>query len=68
MARSYSSGEILRMLRTDGWRVVRVNGDHHVLKHPARPGTVIVAHPRKDIPIGTLRNIFRQAGWRWPPG
>ncbi len=24
-----------------------------------------VPHPRKDIPVGTLRNIFRQAGWDW---
>jgi len=26
-----------------------------------------VAHPVKDIPIGTLRNIFRIAGWQWKP-
>ncbi|MFB2704814.1 type II toxin-antitoxin system HicA family toxin [Marinobacter shengliensis] len=25
----------------------------------------MVPHPRKDIPIGTLRNIYRQAGWDW---
>ena len=28
-------------------------------------GHVVVPHPRKDIPIGTLRNIYRQAGWNW---
>ncbi|MEI6600901.1 MAG: type II toxin-antitoxin system HicA family toxin [Comamonadaceae bacterium] len=22
-------------------------------------------HPRKDIAIGTLRSIYRQAGWNW---
>jgi len=26
---------------------------------------VVVPNPKKDIPIGTLRNIFRQAGWEW---
>jgi hypothetical protein len=40
-------------------------GDHVKLKHPERPGHVVVPHPRKDIAIGTLRNIFRQAGWDW---
>ena len=32
---------------------------------PNRPGPVTVQHPRKDIPTGTLRNIYRQAGWPW---
>ncbi|WP_147094468.1 type II toxin-antitoxin system HicA family toxin [Nitrosococcus oceani] len=26
---------------------------------------VVIPHPRKDIPIGTLHNIYRQAGWKW---
>ncbi|MES2705891.1 MAG: type II toxin-antitoxin system HicA family toxin [Verrucomicrobiota bacterium] len=24
-------------------------------------------HPKKDFPKGTLRSIFTQAGWPWPP-
>ena len=38
-------------------------GDHEKFTHPDKPGHVVVPHPRKDIPIGTLRNIYRQAGW-----
>lgn len=34
-------------------------------KHPGKPGHVVVPHPRKDVAIGTLRNIYRQAGWDW---
>ena len=30
-----------------------------------KAGRVTVKHPTKDMPIGTLRNIFRQAGWKW---
>jgi len=26
---------------------------------------VVVPHPHKDMPIGTLRNIYRQAEWDW---
>ncbi|MEO5365954.1 MAG: type II toxin-antitoxin system HicA family toxin [Magnetococcus sp. WYHC-3] len=25
----------------------------------------MVPHPRKDLPPGTVRNIYRQAGWEW---
>jgi len=28
-------------------------------------GKVTVPHPKKDLAIGTLRSIFRQAGWEW---
>ena len=28
-------------------------------------GKVTVPHPKKDIPVGTLRNIYRQADWQW---
>jgi predicted RNA binding protein YcfA (HicA-like mRNA interferase family) len=44
---------------------VRTKGDHHQFKHPAKPGLVTVPHPKKDLPMGTLRSIYRQAGWKW---
>jgi predicted RNA binding protein YcfA (HicA-like mRNA interferase family) len=31
--------------------------------HPATRRMVIVPHPRKDIPPGTMRSIYKQAGW-----
>lgn len=40
-------------------------GDHEKFKHATKSGHVVVPHPRKDIAIGTLRNIYRQAGWIW---
>ncbi|WP_129126402.1 type II toxin-antitoxin system HicA family toxin [Geomonas oryzae] len=59
------SREIIRRLEEDGWQFVGGKGDHRKFKHPQRPGHVVVPCPRKDIPIGTLRQIFRQAGWEW---
>jgi len=32
------------------------------LKHPTKQGKITVTHPRKDIPIGTLKAIAKQAG------
>jgi len=55
--------EVLRILKDDGWSVVRTKGSHRQLKHPQKKGTVTLAgKPGIDIPPGTLKSIFRQAG------
>jgi predicted RNA binding protein YcfA (HicA-like mRNA interferase family) len=59
------STEIVRRLESKGWRKVHQVGSHVKFKHPDKPGAVTVPHPKKDLPIGTLRNIYRQAGWQW---
>jgi len=61
------SGKVISRLRADGWYLARVKGSHHQFKRRGQPGLVTVPHPEKDIPTGTLRNIFGQAGWKWPP-
>jgi len=62
MPKSYSSRELIDTAESYGWHLDRVNGSHHVYKHPTRPGLVVIPHPRKDIPAGTARNILRQIG------
>jgi len=52
-------------LEGEGWVEAHVKGSHHKFKHPERKGSVTVIHPRKDYPVGTLKSIFRQAGWKW---
>lgn len=59
------SADIIKRLESEGWNQVGGKGDHMKFKHPAKPGHVVVPHPRKHIAIGTLRNIYRQAGWNW---
>jgi predicted RNA binding protein YcfA (HicA-like mRNA interferase family) len=59
------SSEVIKRLEADGWYLARVKGSHHHFKHPKKPGLVTVPHPSKDIVTGTLRSIFRQAGWPW---
>lgn len=58
------SRKLIKMLRKDGWELVRITGDHHHYRHPYKKGIVTVPHPRKDIPKGTLSSIYRQAGWK----
>ncbi|MGA8381766.1 MAG: type II toxin-antitoxin system HicA family toxin [Stellaceae bacterium] len=57
-----TSTDVLRLLLAQGWYEVARKGSHVQLKHPARPGRVTVPHPRKDLPIGTVKSIERQAG------
>ena len=60
--KSYSSREVIKILMADGWYEVACVGDHHQFKHPTKKGRVTVTHPRKDIPIKTLKSIEKQAG------
>ena len=53
---------MIAALRAAGWTAVAQKGSHVQFKHPAKTGRVTVPHPEKDIPIGTLRSIERQAG------
>ena len=55
------SRDVIAALIEDGWQRVAQKGSHVQFKHPSKAGRVTVPHPSKDIPIGTLRSIERQA-------
>lgn len=58
-----NSRAIIARLKEDGFEEVSVRGSHHKFVHRELKRVVIVPHPRKDIPPGTIRSIYRQAGW-----
>jgi len=60
-----NSADIISRLSAEGWAEVHVKGSHYKFKHPTKPGHVAVPHPKRDLPLGTVRNIYRQAGWFW---
>ena len=66
LERSYSSLEILAILRADGWFLHKSEGSHHQFKHPTKRGKVTVKHPDKNVPIKTFRSILKQAGLDMP--
>jgi predicted RNA binding protein YcfA (HicA-like mRNA interferase family) len=55
------SQDVIRALRSDGWEQVGQKRSHVQFKHPTKKGRVTVPHPKKDIPIGTLRSVEKQA-------
>jgi predicted RNA binding protein YcfA (HicA-like mRNA interferase family) len=54
--------EVIQVLEADGWYLARTKGSHRQFKHPEKSGTVTVAGKLSvDVPIGTLKNIWRQS-------
>jgi predicted RNA binding protein YcfA (HicA-like mRNA interferase family) len=56
------SADVLAALKHAGWYEVAQKGSHVQLKHAERPGRVTVPHPKRDIPLGTLKSIENQSG------
>lgn len=55
------SKKIVKRLKEDGFELISVKGSHHKFRKGAL--TIIVPHPKKDLPTGTAREIAKQAGW-----
>jgi predicted RNA binding protein YcfA (HicA-like mRNA interferase family) len=60
------SRDVIARLKEEGWILVNTRGSHQQFKHPTQQGRVTVPHPKKDLPTGTLKSIYKQAGWTWP--
>ncbi len=59
-----SSREIIARLMQEDWQEVKTSGgSHRQFKKDGK--RVTVPHPKKDFPVGTLRSIYKQAGWDW---
>ncbi len=56
-----NSRKIIRHLRREGFELVNVAGSHHKFRRGTK--IVTVPHPKKDLPTGTVRQIYKQAGW-----
>ncbi len=52
---------ITRRLYAEGFEPAGIRGSHHKFRKNGR--TVIVPHPKNDLPLGTARNIAKMAGW-----
>ena len=53
--------DAIRIVETDGWRLVRTRGGHCHFKHPRKRGIVTIAGKgSKDIAPGTWASILKQ--------
>ena len=61
----FSSREIIKMLKADGWYQVSSEGDHFQFRHPSKPGKVTVMHPVKDFSIKLIKSMEKQSGLKF---
>jgi len=53
--------DLLKRLKRDGWYKVSQKGSHAQFKHAVKKGRVTLPIHKGDVPIGTLKSIFKQA-------
>jgi len=58
--KTYSSREVIKLLEKNGWYLIRVKGDH--CQYTNGHNLTTITHPKKSIPIGTLKAIEKQTG------
>lgn len=52
--------DLLKLLKQNGWIVVRVKGSHHILQKDGK--TTVVPIHGKDVPTGLLKTILKETG------
>lgn len=50
--------DLLKLLKQNGWEVVRVHGSHHVMQKGDR--TEVIPIHGKDVPTGLLNKILKR--------
>jgi mRNA interferase HicA len=58
------SSELVRMLKRDGWYVVRQSGSHMIImEHPTKKGQIVCpSHGSQEVGKGLERKIKKDAG------
>lgn len=52
--------DLLKLMQKNGWKVVRVNGSHHILEKEGKIETIPIHG--KDVPNGLLNAILKRHG------
>lgn len=57
------SSELVRLLKKDGWFVVRQTGSHMIMEHSTKKGQVVCPfHGSDEVGKGLERKIKKDAG------
>jgi len=53
---------VVRALERAGFKVTRVRGSHHMMRHSDGRNVSVPVHPGRDMPKGTLRSVLSIIG------
>ena len=57
------SSELIRLLKSDGWFVIRQSGSHMMMKHLSKSGQLVVPdHGSSEVGKGLENKILKAAG------
>ena len=57
------SSELVRLLKKDGWFIVRQTGSHMIMEHPIKKGKVVCPyHGSPEVGRGLEKKIKKDAG------
>ncbi len=56
------SGELIKLLKEDGWIVDRIKGSHHTLRKEGVDSIISISHPEKDVSRHQLAQVRRISG------
>lgn len=59
---SVPGDKLVKALERHGFKLARVKGSHHIMRHPDGRGVAVPVHRGRDVPKGTMRSILRDAG------
>ncbi len=59
---SITPKDIIRILKQKGFVLDRNRGSHQIWLHPESRKRVVVPMHKKDLPVGTMFSILKQAG------
>jgi len=57
--------QLIRVLIKYGFKVSRIKGSHHILKHPDGRSTVVPVHGSEIIGPGLLKKIAKDVEMDW---
>jgi hypothetical protein len=59
------SGDVIKKLEADGWKLQRVSGSHHIFAKDGVTDIITISHPRKDMTIGQVKDAEKISGLKF---
>ncbi len=59
---SLTSKQVIQLLKQNDFLLDHVSGSHYIFYNPTNKKRVTVPYHTKDLPVGTLKSIIREAG------
>ena len=53
--------ELLKLLKKEGWEIIRIEGSHHILRKNGKT-LVLPVHGNQSVPNGLLNRLLKDAG------